>query len=343
MENCKLCKNHVADKKGSHLIPHFLLKRIDNIDGSKERDKEVGFVIGKTDTKTYFGRSVSPEKLNEVFGEITNDDIKEMKNPSIVDYFFCIRCENRFSQVESEYAKTLEKFNNSHEYKSDIESGAAFLFWTSIVWRMSIAKFYNIILSDSEEEKLRVLLDTHLAAKYTDINFGKLYDDQNCTSIAYRLLRSIDYSKENFTGTVAHPVHTKPYSLIIDEFALFYYFDQKNLHEKAENFFGLEELYHLATPNVQPNGELVFPLKQFIFKSCMENVTNEIVKQRFEGYSEIFDKAHKYFGGTGETMPLEIKQEIINKIVNSEAELGRKYSENDMIKCMWDVLKNYQK
>lgn len=33
MEKCNLCKENDADKKGSHIVPHFLLKRIENIEG----------------------------------------------------------------------------------------------------------------------------------------------------------------------------------------------------------------------------------------------------------------------------------------------------------------------
>jgi len=47
MDNCKLCKNKPADKKGSHIVPHFLLKRIENEEGKSERDYEIGFSIGQ--------------------------------------------------------------------------------------------------------------------------------------------------------------------------------------------------------------------------------------------------------------------------------------------------------
>lgn len=40
MKNCLLCEQNPADKTGSHIVPHFLSKRIDNEVGSKERNKE---------------------------------------------------------------------------------------------------------------------------------------------------------------------------------------------------------------------------------------------------------------------------------------------------------------
>ena len=66
MKKCKLCKKNEADKKGSHIIPHFLMKRIDNEIGRKGRDMEVGFSVGEFDTIPYFGRSVLPEKINDI-------------------------------------------------------------------------------------------------------------------------------------------------------------------------------------------------------------------------------------------------------------------------------------
>ncbi len=45
MRNCLLCYENPADKTGSHIVPHFLVKRIDNEPGQSGRDKEMGFVI----------------------------------------------------------------------------------------------------------------------------------------------------------------------------------------------------------------------------------------------------------------------------------------------------------
>lgn len=42
MNKCLLCKQNIADKTGSHIIPSFLMKRIN---GNGMRDHEIGFVI----------------------------------------------------------------------------------------------------------------------------------------------------------------------------------------------------------------------------------------------------------------------------------------------------------
>ena len=39
MNNCLLCQQYEADKTGSHIIPSFLMKRIN---GEGKRDNEIG-------------------------------------------------------------------------------------------------------------------------------------------------------------------------------------------------------------------------------------------------------------------------------------------------------------
>jgi small subunit ribosomal protein S6 len=60
---CKRCHTNFADKKGSHLVPHFLLKRIENIEGKTQRDYEIGYVFEKFNVSSHFGRSVQDESI----------------------------------------------------------------------------------------------------------------------------------------------------------------------------------------------------------------------------------------------------------------------------------------
>jgi hypothetical protein len=123
MNKCILCKINSADKSGSHIIPHFLMKLIDNEICKKERDKELGFNIGELVTSSYFGQSVLPEKLTEIFGELSDAEIEDDKVSLIVDNFFCTDCESKLSQIENEYAKTL----NNKGIDSKISPEIAFI------------------------------------------------------------------------------------------------------------------------------------------------------------------------------------------------------------------------
>lgn len=342
MADCKLCKAREADKTGSHYVPHFLLKRIDNYDGSKDRDKELGFIIDSSDTKRYIGRRVSQEKLEEVFGELSEEEIEQLKqNPSVENNVFCIPCEDRFSQIESEYAKTLEKFDVNHEYKSNIEGGAAFLFWASILWRISISKKYNLELDADKEETLRELLNIYLQPKFSNINFVALIADPKYLQLAYRLIRSPNYSNGNATVLVGDPVDTRPYTLLVDEFILFFYFDIGDISNPKQAFFGIEEFCQIPTPNVVNNGEYVFPIKHSIFHSFMDKVFEKMAQQRHDRQMWIFDESHKSLSGKNEPMPVEMKEEIMAKIMDEEKKIGRKHTEDDMINSMYEVMKKY--
>ena len=151
---CRLCLENKADKKGSHIVPHFLLKRIENIDGKTERDYELGFEIGRMGMSSHFGRAVQPYILEETFGNITDDDIEKNSHPLIVDNYYCSECEKRFSLIESEYSLTMSTVN-SETYESGVSSLLGILFWGSIVWRISNHGKNGVKLPIEQEESLR--------------------------------------------------------------------------------------------------------------------------------------------------------------------------------------------
>ncbi len=143
MNKCKLCNQADADKKGSHIVPHFLLKRVENIEGETGRDKELGFTLGEFDTKSHFGRAVSPEKLEETYGEVTDELIENNTNSMIVDNFFCSTCEKKFAAIESEYAKTLLKMDSS-TYESGVSSSLGLLFAFSVLNHRNVNTFISV-------------------------------------------------------------------------------------------------------------------------------------------------------------------------------------------------------
>lgn len=159
MNICKLCQQNEADKKGSHIIPFFLLREVENIDGKKERNYEIGFSLGGSDVKSYFGSSILPERLEETFGEIQDEDIEANKHPMIVDHLLCTSCEKRFSVLESIYSKYLA--NNNEEVA--IDSNISYLFWISVFWRLGVIDNNEVHLPENLLEKYRNLLINSLS------------------------------------------------------------------------------------------------------------------------------------------------------------------------------------
>ncbi len=94
---CNLCQKREADKKGSHIIPAFIVSSTLNLNGSRDRDKELFVTMsGKSFTETFFGRNVSPEAIEEFKGRaLSDEEIESNKNPLIKDLILCRECEKR--------------------------------------------------------------------------------------------------------------------------------------------------------------------------------------------------------------------------------------------------------
>jgi hypothetical protein len=339
MPACNLCQINEATKSGSHIVPHFMMKRIDNVRGSSGRDNELGFTIGEFETTSYFGRSVLPEKLNNVFGEITEEDIKKNQNPLIDDDMFCSECEERISQIENRYSKTLDAKGSD----SKIQGGLSFLFWVSVLWRVSISRKLGLILEKKEEEKLRRILDNYLKSDIKSIEMGRLNEDTDCQNLCYRIIRSPDYSDNEATFLFCHPSFKRPYSLIIDEYVLFFYFKKGYVDNLVQSFFGFENEIKKKPINTVKAGETKILIEKPRFNDFMNKLLAFFGKRIINDYNWMLDEIHKKLGGTGISMPSELKSKIISNITSEESKLGRRYTFDMFIKTVCDELSIYSK
>ncbi len=340
MNTCKLCLTQEANKKGSHIVPHFLLKRVENIKGKSARDFELGFAIGEFDTESYFGRSVPPENLEEVFGEINDEEIQANKHPLVVDHFFCASCEERFSKVESEYAKTMETFADG-VYESGVNGAVAILFWATVIWRMSINKKSGVFLNDDENEVLRQLLDKFLTHDCGMIDRQGMSEDAVVKNVSYKLIRCHSFSHQNITYLIWHPDFTKVYSILIDEFILCFSVDGNYDEFVDGDFFGLKsEIVASSENNVQSN-EKIHSIGKSKFQLVLLNLVKRVSQERRSRLDEFWDDLHVELGGEGETMPEFIKQEIMDELTSSEKKMGRKHNLKEIRKCTFKVLSKY--
>ena len=102
MSKCLLCRQREADKTGSHIIPSFLMKRIN---GEGKRDHEIGFKIKQGIVDTYFGRDIYEEKRKDITDN--EEKIYSRENYDVIDHIFCKDCEDFFASLESKYAPSL--------------------------------------------------------------------------------------------------------------------------------------------------------------------------------------------------------------------------------------------
>lgn len=340
MGKCLLCKINEADKKGSHIVPHFLLKRIDNLEGKKGRDYELGFVLEESDTKSYFGRSVQPEKLEEVFGGISEEDITRNRSISVVDNIFCSSCENRLAIIEAEYAHTLA--NSSNEvYRSGCKSEIGLLFWMSVVWRMSIHRQYGTWLTTGEEEICRRVLNRYLTTSISSIDVDKMKSDKDLKKVSYKLMRAPNYSDEHTTFLHFHPLFRYPYSILLDEYILL--FSLKGNFVQLKDFYGMKDEIGQAPINKLGTDEKILPIAEDKMATVNLNAVNRIKDLKLSKINKWLDTIHIKLGGKGANMPASIKQQVFDEITSDEKKIGMKYTTKDIFTSIMKVLSKYAK
>ncbi|MEJ1222775.1 hypothetical protein [Sediminicola sp. 1XM1-17] len=337
MKNCLLCDNNPADKTGSHIVPHFLSKRIDTEPGQKGRDKELGFVITEDSTSSYFGRAVQPEKLEEIYGEVTDELISENKVKGIVDNYFCTDCEKNLGLIESEYSKTINGQSKIDVlYESTNKPFISFLFWASIIWRLSIEENSGFKLKPKDEKKLGRILKKYLNSDLSKINADPKDSDLN--DIGYKILRAPNYSDKNSTWLHWSTNYERPYSLIIDEYLLFFYFKKSYLKGMVLDFYGSEKEKQLAELNTPFKGEIIYGISDLKYKEISDNITMFGVRKRMSSLGEKLDLLHQKLGGKGKEMYPALKNEILKRIANSNVKLGKKHTTENHIKIISETI-----
>lgn len=321
MSKCLLCRKNDADKTGSHIIPSFLMKRIN---GDGKRDNEIGFLIGGSIVTTYFGRNIYEEKRNNITDN--EERLESWDNLDTKDYILCKSCEMYFASLESKYAQSMNlQFNaTTNTINKKISPSDAMLFWISIVWRASVTKHLGIRLNLDLEEKLRTALDNNCI---------------DCLNIHYALFRSKNYSKESGKGTFAYmDIKDKNVLLIVDEFILILCFKLES-DEQTINFFNNKFQFKKNNKKVLNNGikdEEISPISIEDFNKINEKAIHIFIDDmRLEdNFKELYKKLFN------DDIPNYILKEIIIKTLET-GKLGDKYTIGHYVWCFKEVLKKY--
>jgi len=340
MEKCKLCKQNLADKTGSHIVPHFLLKRVENIEGETGRDYELGFTITEFDTSIHFGRSVPVDKLEDIFEKIEDKDLENNNSPLITDNIFCSECETRLASIENEYAKTLSKFDENN-YNSGIKNELALLFWISIIWRMSVNKKSGVTLTKYQDETLRRILNRSLNKKIENIDIENISNSRDLRKITYKLMRCPECSESNNTVIFFHPKFKNPYTLIIDEYILFFAFKNNYNDYLQKSFSSMKDDVFLAKTNPKQEFEEIFVINEQRLIDINSDLIQVMKNKRINKIDLFLNRLHKEMKGEGDKMPLKIRNEIFKEITSTEKKLGRKYNVDDLVKSTIKVMQKY--
>lgn len=339
MKECFICNNE-ADKKGSHIVPHFLMKRIDNEEGSNERDKELGFEITDDGSKGYFGKAILPEKIEELYGEVTDELIANNKIGGIVDFYFCTNCEKKLSVVESEYSKVLNLENEKNGNYLSFDNGfLAFLFWISILYRLSIQEESDLKLKIKEEKRLKRILFKYLKLNKKEIKAD--LKDLDLFEISYKVVRSVEYSPSRGTFLTNIPNFNQPYSLMIDEFLIFIYFKKSHLNTMIQDFYGSQVFKEKAEINNPFKQEESFGVDHTEFKNIVDRFIARGSKLKLYKINLKLDMVYERIMRKRLKMPDKIRKEILDRLVNDDEKLGIKDTTEYQMEIIKEVLEKY--
>lgn len=338
---CCLCEKKEADQTGSHIVPHFLLKRVVNVEGKTQRDYELGFRIDRMGMSSHFGRAVQPEKLEETFGEVSDEDISKNQQQLVVDNYYCSGCEKRFSLIESAYSNTLSKID-TNIYESGVSSIIGLLFWGSIVWRMSNHGQSGVKLKHEQEELLKNILDKYLPKEdIKELDSIDLDNSEDLSRLSYKLIRFNNIEENESKFVLIDPEYDNCSVLLIDEYILAFIFDKNYEDFEKNGKLGLEKLFESVEENEINGNERIHPFAKDVYSNIRKKLIDIAKEHYYSGVSEYCDIIHRELEGHGDTMPQEIKNEIFQELALTEKKLGRKYTQEDLVSSTMKVMQKY--
>lgn len=322
---CKLCNAETAGKTGSHIIPHFILKYVDNEAGTKSRDKELGLKIGDSGVDAYFGRAILPESIEKILGDYQKEELN--KSDLIVDHLFCKVCEDFFGRIESDYS--LLNFN---QIKSDAKiAETSFLFWLSIFWRVSLIKFGGFMLKGSHGILIQRILKSR---RYSNVDGGVE------SQVGYRIIRCEKVPDEFPSGIFFHPFHTMPYMAVVGGYVLQLFVKKSHLTTVKRMFFGFEENFKNEKLSTIKTFHGLGVISSSAYNTGMNRLLYWLHDKQNLNWRYKLDNVFALLN-LGKKMPESIKQEILYKLYNSELPIGRKYRTEEVSVIVYSVLIKY--
>ncbi len=319
MNKCLLCQQNEADKTGSHIIPSFLMKRIN---GGGKRDKEVGFEIKDGIATPYFGRDIYEDQRKSITDN--EEKLYSRENYDIRDHIFCKSCENYFSSLESKYAPSLHlQFpDKSNTLNTKVTSSEAILFWCSLIWRASATKHLGCQLRPDLEERLRTALVNN--------NIDGL-------NVHYSLFRCKDFSKNSKLGTiVCMDEKDNSVLLMVDDYMLAMVFDMDK-EELGIKLLGINLRLKKENLNDGIKQEGISPIPPEMFSILMESIIQVCIQSM--KIPEKLNKIHKTLFKN--EIPPEILMEILEMMQNT-GKTGDKYTVEHYAWCYKEILKKHE-
>lgn len=215
---CCLCRVMPANKTGSHMVPNFLSHPTFSWDGKGKRFHEAlnhDFMNAPELNCQFYGREVPAWRFAKGEGktEVTDEDIEKNINQLEYDNKFCSRCEDRFGVLESAYSQ----FYGGQQ--KNIHPRVAYLFWLSVLWRMSMGSM-SIFMDMKDELSLRKLLDVNMLDTVKAIET----DDSDLGTWQYAIYRA-EGLRDGDKGILGYRKECSPYVVMYNDLVMIFYHD----------------------------------------------------------------------------------------------------------------------
>lgn len=213
---CTLCRQLPANKTGSHMVPNFLAHPSFSWDGKGKRFHEAlnhDYLNAPDLNCQFYGREVPEWRFAQGEGkdEVTDEDLAKNINQLEYDNEFCSRCEDRFGVLESAYSQ----YYNGQQKK--IDPRIAYLFWLSVLWRMSMGSM-SIFMDMDDELSLRRLLDENMLNTADEI----ANSDTDLGDWKYAIFRA-EGLKEGDKGIFGYRKEKSPYVVMYNDLVMVFY------------------------------------------------------------------------------------------------------------------------
>ncbi len=213
---CCLCRLMPANKTGSHMVPNFLAHPTFSWDGKGKRFHEAlnhDFLNAPERNCQFYGREVPDWRfaLGEGKDEVTEEDIEKNINQLEYDNEFCSSCEDRFSVLESVYSQ----FYNGQQ--KNVHPRVAYLFWMSVLWRMSMGSM-SIFMDMNDELPLRKLLNDNMHANAKEIEDS----DIDLGEWKYAIFRAVGL-RDGDKGILGYRREYSPYVVMYNDLVMVFY------------------------------------------------------------------------------------------------------------------------
>lgn len=224
---CTLCRVRPANKTGSHMVPNFLAHPTFSWDGKGKRGHEAlnhDFLNTPDRNCQFYGNEVPGWRFALGEGkkdaeEVTDEDIEKNINQIEYDNEFCSVCEKRFGVLETAYAQ----FYSGQTKK--IDARVAYLFWLSVLWRMSMGSM-SIFMDIEDELSLRRLLNDNILNTIDEI----ARNDSDLGVWKYAMFRA-EGLKEGDKGILGYRKECSPYVVMYNDLVMVFYHDNPTEEE----------------------------------------------------------------------------------------------------------------